>query len=368
MRKLNTAITLRALYNAPALTMAQLIDRTHLSRRTTELILGELGAEGWVRETSSEVLRPGAGRPPRFFEFVADHGVLIGVQVEIGSVTVMLADMRGAEMGRRQAHSVVTTDADLTLAAVRAEIEAILASTGIPLSSVAAGTICMGGTISDDGSVVRVLRAPSWTGVNPGDRLAAELGFPVFAENDANAAALGEHWRGSARDADTFTWLIAGALTGAGIVIRGEIYRGVSGAAGEIAHAEALGLRELDGNPFSDLVSADPDLRAAAQLVVDSARAGDERALAQLDAFVVPVTRLLLVFAWSIAPPVIVLGGGLEAAGDLLVHRLHTEMERIGSPGVELRPSSLGRDAVLVGAVKFALDHIEAGIFGPHVA
>ena len=77
---------------------------------------------------------------------------------------------------------------------------------------------------------------------------------------------------------------------------------------------------------------------------------------------------LLSTLAWTIAPEVVVLGGGLEAAADLLLPRVTDAMRALGTPAIELRATSLGADAALLGAVKLVLDRMDAEFFGPTVS
>src|SRR5205085_12075397 len=85
--------------------------------------------------------------------------------------------------------------------------------------------------------------------------LQERLGLPVALENDINLAALGEHWRGVAREVDNFAFLSIGTGLGAGIVLRGELHRGHNGAAGEVDYALGGGLRD-DVDPCAAAVSA----------------------------------------------------------------------------------------------------------------
>ncbi len=95
------------------------------------------------------------------------------------------------------------------------------------------------------------------------------------------------------------------------------------------------------------------------------ARGGDEAALAQVDEFAGQIAELLSTLAWTIAPEVVVLGGGLEAAADLLLPRVTEAMRALGTPAIELRATALGADAPLLGAVKLVLDRMDAELFGP---
>lgn len=75
-----------------------------------------------------------------------------------------------------------------------------------------------------------------WRDVPLGEMLAQHVSFPVFLDNDANAAALAERYYGVARDVDNFIYIVANIGLGAGLVIDGELFQGATGFAGEAGH------------------------------------------------------------------------------------------------------------------------------------
>jgi predicted NBD/HSP70 family sugar kinase len=119
----------------------------------------------------------------------------------------------------------------------------------------------------------------------------------------------------------------------------------------------------MEHSPFGLLTSPDPAERAAGEAIVEGVRRGDAEPVAELDAFVAPFAQLLAVFAWTIAPPLIVLGGGLEAGADVLIPRLRAALEAAGAPAMELRGSALGREAMLQGALRVAIMSVEHELF-----
>jgi predicted NBD/HSP70 family sugar kinase len=121
----------------------------------------------------------------------------------------------------------------------------------------------------------------------------------------------------------------------------------------------------MERTPLGLLTSPVAAERGQGMALADAARRGDEAALAQVDEFAGQVAELLSTLAWTIAPEVVVLGGGLEAAADLLLPRVTAAMRALGTPAIELRATTLGADAPLLGAVKLVLDRMDAELFGP---
>ena len=224
------------------------------------------------------------------------------------------------------------------------------------------------------------------------DLMADRLGLPVFVDNDANVAALAEHRFGAARGARNAVMLTVGTGIGGGLVLDEQIYRGSTGAGAELGHivvdadgppcqgncpnhgcVEAVasgtalareGRAAAEANPDSALgrvlaSGADVDGRA----VTEAALAGD----AQAREVVAIVGRRLGVALSSIAnvfePDVIVIGGGVMAAGELLLGPARAELRARALPpmnATEVVAAELGPEAGMIGAATMALEELES--------
>ena len=224
------------------------------------------------------------------------------------------------------------------------------------------------------------------------DEMRARLAMPVFIDNDANVAALAEHRYGAARDARNVVMLTIGTGIGGGLVLDGRLYRGATGAGAELGHVVV----DADGPPcqgncpnrgcVETLASGTAlarDGRAAAERVPDSAlgqalargetldgRAVTDAAIAGDPTAAEVVQRAgrnlgvaLASLANAFEPEVIVLGGGVMAAGDLLIEPARAELCDRALPPQNQTPvvaAELGPDAGMVGAATMALDELEA--------
>jgi predicted NBD/HSP70 family sugar kinase len=364
MRRLNASMTLRVMAEIEGdIRMAQLLARTGLSRRTTELILAELLEDGWVFESAPEPTN-WRGRPARTFRFNPRRWVIAGTRIDAGGVRSIVTDVRGTVIGRDFRSVPDFHDPQSALAEAAQSVEAAISAAGVERSTVKAVGVAVPGVVSEEGTLVRLMDEDRWTGIAPAALLSELLGVPAFADNDAKLAAIGERWLGAAQGLDTFVWMLAGDRNGAGIVIGGSLHHGFGGSAGEIVHAEAFGLAHLMGHPVGLLTSPVPEAHRSAVAVAQRAWAGDEAALAQVDEFVLPLTGVLATLAWTIAPPVIVLGGGLEDAGPELLARLERGIAAVHAPAIELRYSTLGAEAAVLGGVRLALDQMDGELFG----
>jgi predicted NBD/HSP70 family sugar kinase len=364
MRRVNTGATLRVLASADGpTTSAELVARTGLSRRTIELILADLMADGWVRDVPVETSARAAGRPKRFYELVADRALLLVVALDEREVRARVADVRGrvvAETDRPvPAATAARRIAELGVSAAR---DAVAATTRGEAALVRA-VVAVGGTVSTEGVVLTSPVGDDWPGTDVRSPFADAFGIPVIVENDSNLAALAEHTRGVARDAPTFVLLTPGNRVSAGVVIDGEVYRGFQGAAGELVRLPELGVRDWHDQPIAMISSPSPDLQEEARALLRRAGDGDAEAAAVVAAFFASVGRLVAVLGWVIAPPVLVIAGAfrdLEAVAERL---LADALRGLDVPPMDVRISTLEPDAPLAGGIRLALDTADATLY-----
>lgn len=368
LRRMNTSVTLRTLAVSDGpVAMSVLAEQAGLSRRTVELILTTLVEAGWVSELDRVPLSGSAGRPARRFELRADYALLAAVRITTLAVSAIVADVRGRILGRaamplREYYHPATTFDDAA-----SVVHAALADAGATADRLRAGALAGGGAIDGDGIVQRLVYADAWVGQDIPGEMARRIPLPWFADNDANLGALAEHWRGAARDHENVVWALLGNRSGLGILIRGAVHRGYQGAAGEIVEAVSMPTLSLDERPIAWLTSPVLEERTAALARYEDARRGDVDALVEVDEFVDHITEILTTLSWTVAPSLIVLGGGLEDAADVLLPRVRSAMKAARNPDIELRATSLGSDGPLIGALKFVLDRMDTELFGPLV-
>jgi predicted NBD/HSP70 family sugar kinase len=368
VRRVNTAVILRALaVSAGPRKLSELAGQTALSRRTVEIVLDSLVEAGWVAELDRVPISGSAGRPARRYELRAEHALLAAVRITTVDVSAVVADVRGRILGRAHRPLRSYQDPRTTLDDAAELVLRALDDAGGSADRLRAGAVAAGGAIDDEGVVRRLVHTTRWEGVHLPEEFARRVPVPWFADNDANLGALAERWRGVADDHDNVVWAMLGNRTGLGILIRGAVHRGLDGAAGEIVEAPSMPAGSVEDRTVAALTSPLPAQRALARARFEAARAGDAAALAEVDEFVENIASILTTLSWTVAPSLIVLGGGLEGAADVLLPRVRAALRDARTPAVELRATALGHEAPLVGAVKLALDRMDTELFGPPV-
>ncbi len=215
--------------------------------------------------------------------------------------------------------------------------------------------------------------------------------LPTFVDNDANVAALAEHLFGAARGAQNAVMLTIGTGIGGGLILGGEIYRGSTGAGAELGHmaiqldgpacqgncpghgcVETLasgtalgreGRAAAESNPESalgKLLSAGSEIDG--KVVTVAAQGGDETAIGVFDLIGSRLGVALASFANIFEPEVIVIGGGVIAAGELLLAPARRELEARALRPMNDTPvvaAELGEDAGMIGAAAMARIELE---------
>jgi glucokinase len=225
------------------------------------------------------------------------------------------------------------------------------------------------------------------------DVMAERLGLPVFVDNDANLALFAEHRAGAAQGCNEALMLTIGTGIGGGVIVGGELYHGGIGAAGELGHT----VIDLDGPPCQGncpnhgcveaMASGTALAREAVRIARERPYSGLAKALAEGNALDGPVvtelaydgdtaaTEVLELIGMRLGvaissfvnifnPQIVVIGGGVMAAGDLLLEPARAAVaERALPPSrdmVRIVTAEFGVEAGMIGAAALAFDGITA--------
>jgi len=381
-RRLNRQRLFEAIRRLGPISRADLAKRVHLSPPTVSALVEELvGETSLLREVG--VGASNGGRPPILLEFNADVGHMVGVDLGSRTIRFALTDLQGRIVARRQERTR-SDSCEATIEQVLSGIEALVReSERDPSRLFAIGIGAPGMTDVRAGRVISAANLAGWTDVPLRDLVEARMGAPVQVDNDANMAALGERWVGSARQASDFVFLALGAGVGAGLVVGGRLHRGHHWYAGEISRM-TLDFREWDVDfgergylesrisaaAIPDWARARPlvaraghERQAAIGMIFEAARGGDAQAAAVVDELAVYLGTAVANIVAVLDPELVVFGGGLSHAGDLLLDPVRKVLARVVPNVPALVISSLGDDAPLMGSVYSAMEVAESRLF-----
>ena len=259
-----------------------------------------------------------------------------------------------------------------------------LAQEGISKDDVQGVGIGVPGPVKSNGVVNRCVNL-GWGIVNVEEELGNLTGLKVKAGNDANVAALGEMRQGAAKGCKDVIMVTLGTGVGGGIIVDGKIVAGAHGAGGEVGHACVEPEEEAVCNCgnhgcLEQMTSATGIVRLAkkylashdtpsslrergesisAKAVFDALKEGDAAAEAIVQEFSEYLGRALAVFACVVDPEVIVVGGGVSKAGQILIDgvaKYYREAAFIACKDTPIVLASLGNDAGIYGAAKMLID------------
>jgi glucokinase len=305
--------------------------------------------------------------------FAADLG---GTHLRAATV-----DERGAIHFRSKQNTPHGTDPNEIVEAVVHAVHEYRNDLGDESDGLKAISLVVPGTVNvEDGSVVKAPNLPCLDGFPLAAALTNELGLPAILENDANAAAVGEMWQGAAQGCRTIICVTLGTGVGGGIILDGELWRGVDGAAAEIGHmcvdpfggvactcgsrgclevfASATAIvrmtREASPRYPESVLHASRNLTS--ESIFDAGLQGDELALEIFRRMGVYLGIGLANLINILNPEMIVIAGGVVNAWDLFEkHMLHEVEERafpLLAARVKIVRAKCGDDAGLLGAAR----------------
>ena len=304
--------------------------------------------------------------------------------VDIGGTTCKIGffETAGVLLDKWEIHTNTENGGEHILPDIAKAIDNKLAQEAISKSEVQGVGVGVPGPVTSDGVVNRCVNL-GWGVMNVGEELSKLTGLEVKVGNDANVAALGEMWQGGAKGCKDVIVVTLGTGVGGGIIVDGKIVAGFNGAGGEIGHitvnrdeieacncgqygcleqyASATGIVRVAKRKLAKtaeettLTKFDP---LTAKDVFDEAKAGDEIALSLVDEVCEILGSALSNMACVVNPEIIVIGGGVSKAGNILIDCIQKHFVETcfhACRETKFAGATLGNDAGMYGCVKLLL-------------
>lgn len=308
-----------------------------------------------------------------------------GFGIDVGGTTVKIAffDQDGQMLSKWEIPTNTQNKGCAILPDIAASIKEYLTKENIPSEQIIGLGIGVPGPVNEQGVVNKCINL-GWSVLDLHTELSKLTGFPVKAGNDANVAALGECWKGGGQGTKNMVLATLGTGIGGGIVVGGKLIEGAHGAGGEIGHiivnkqetepcscgnygcieqyGSATGVVRLAKrylNSHDESSSLRTLERITCKDVFDAAKAGDSAALAITDQMYDLMGQFLACTCAVADPEVVVLGGGVSKAGQILVDGIQPYFYKYSFHAcheTKLTLATLGNDAGAYGAFKLALD------------
>jgi N-acetylglucosamine repressor len=358
---------------------AELARRIGISRAAVSAIMTDLLGGGIVLEL--DALSTASGRRPILLEINPLRGYVVGVDMGVAHLSIALADLSARVIQEVEIPFDITRGPEICLAEVDQQVHHLVNLGGIQFREILNAGIGVPGPIAaDSGQVIAPPSMPGWDRYPICSSLEEGWGVPVALNNDAELGALGEWAFGAGREESNVIYIKVGTGIGAGLILNNQIYRGEIGTAGEIGHVtidengplctcgnhgcleamaggRAIALQAQQAvvaGQRSQLSAIRPVERISARDVTLAARRGDLVA----QQIVSHAGELL---GTSIAglinvlnPGVVVVGGGVTQAGDLLLEPIRLAVKKHSlkaAQSVRVTSSVLGRRSATIGAI-----------------
>ena len=306
--------------------------------------------------------------------------------VDVGGTTVKLGlfDQAGNLLEKWEIPTRTENGGEKILPDIAESIEKKMEEKGLKKEDLAGVGLGAPGAIGADGTMYGAVNL-GWGTFNLEQALSDLLGLPVRAGNDANVAALGEMWKGGGQGCSNLVAVTLGTGVGGGIIVNGNIVTGATGAGGEIGHihvednetemcgcksigcleqyASATGIVRLAKKMLASTEEASalrelPAEELSAKAVFDAVKAKDALAIRVAEQFGEYLGKALGVIAGIVNPEVIVIGGGVSKAGEILFDYIRPPFDRTAFSGCRIAKmalATLGNDAGIYGAARLML-------------
>jgi predicted NBD/HSP70 family sugar kinase len=370
MKELNLLIVLDAFRSVGEMSRASVARATGMSAPTASKSVQQLIDAGLLVEEGRASGR--IGKPATRVRFNAGCGAVLGIDLGGTHLRLALSDLAGDISAR----TIEAIDPDAGPERIVARIEsvgkALLAESRANLMAIGLATP---GIVDTETGVVGTARnLKGWQNVPVRRMLENAFGVAAVVENDVNAAAMGERWRGAARGHESFLFVSIGTGIGAGLVLDGELYRGAHFAAGEInllpvgAPGSEAYLEDRASGPAIVRRAVEfgftppPGETATTDSVFVAAAAGNHAAEQAVQDAVEAIALGTGVLLAAVDPSVVVLGGGVASQGEAILRPIREAIPNVVRLRCDVVLSELGVDAQLHGAVFVGLKRADLAL------
>ncbi len=308
-----------------------------------------------------------------------------GFGVDVGGTTIKMGffETSGKLIDKWEIKTDTSNGGENILSDIAKAIDNKLAQEGISKNDVQGVGVGVPGPVNSKGIVLKCVNL-GWGVFNVEEELASLTGLKVKAGNDANVAALGEMWQGAGKGSEDMVMVTLGTGVGGGIIVDGKVIAGANGAGGEIGHitvnddeieacncgqygcleqyTSATGIVRMAKRKLAK-TDEETSLRAveelSAKVIFDEAKKGDKIATELVEELGKILGSTLSNIAAVTNPEVIVIGGGVSKAGQILIDTIHkhfTESVFHACKDTRFVLAGLGNDAGMYGCVKMLLD------------
>jgi glucokinase-like ROK family protein len=367
-------------FSPGGISRVELARRMNLTRAAVTAIVNDLLSTGIIREAGG--LSVHTGRPPVVLEIDPARGFVVGVDFGASHLSILIADLGINILEELEIPINIKDGPKICIDQANHLLHDLLKKVGKELSVVLAiGVGVPGPIVSEAGMVLAPPIMPGWDRFPIRNTLEKMWGCPISLSNDSELGVLGEWAAGAGRGEQYLAYIKIGTGIGAGLLLDGQIYRGVTGSAGEIGHltieengplcgcgnhgcleaiagGTAIALQAQDTvrkGQRTQLSSIKPVEAITARDVASAARLGDlaaQQILTRAGTYVgIAIAGMVNMFN----PGMVIIGGGVAQSGDILLEPIRLAVQKRSLPAatraVRITTAMLGRRSSSMGAI-----------------
>jgi glucokinase-like ROK family protein len=395
VREINLSIILNALREHAPTSRASLASLTGLNKTTVSSLVQQLIDARFVSEIGTGKIED-TGRPGIFLELNPAAGCILGAEIGVDFISVIVTDFAVRVVHRHYEYTGLNRGQAAILDRTLSVISEAVGAAERHSSNILGLGLGMPGLVDVESGTLLFAPNLKWHDVPVRKMLQDRFSFPIYVDNEANMAALGESYFGVARGARTVLYVSAGVGLGGGIVFDSRIMRGAAGFVGEVGHmtmvqdgipcncgnkgcwetlvsqsalyhrvgeavssGRATSLSDKTGGDFAQLT---------VPMIAEAAQEGDQVARDALEQTAVNLGIGLANLINALNPEIVVFGGILSVARDSIMPVIEREVSKRALPWpvrtMKVLPAAHGFDACVMGAVATVYQDILSRPFG----
>jgi len=386
MKEINQSIVLNMVRNYGPISRADIAKRTKLSSTTVSTLVDDLIKQEYLEEIGEG--ESSGGRRPILLKFNPAFHFVIGVELEGRSITVAVTDLE-INIINKLTEEIKNSDESLVANKIINLAQQVIEKSRVKLEKIIGMGVGATGLIDTERGIIRQAVNLNWKDVPLKDLIEKKFdGIPIYIDNIANVAVLGEKSAGAGKEAKNLIYIRIGTGISAGIIFNRTIYEGSNGNAGEIGHMtiEPNGPRCKCGNrgclevlasgsaiakrAITEILGGRDTLiekltngsieEITAKIVAEAAKKGDKLSLEIWEEtgeyLGIAIANLINIYN----PEIIIIGGSVAQAGGLLFEPIKRTVKKRALPGpakiVKIVPTKLEENVSIIGAASLVLE------------
>lgn len=368
VKSLNQQLVLNLIRQRGPVSGAELAKITRLQPATISKILKTLCDLRMIREAGIGQSTSLGGKRPNLWRLNENYGYVIGIEVLKYELRGVLLSFHSSVLAEKSQPLQERINSENIPSSIHDIVRALCKSARIAMKNLIGIGLGISGMVDPNSGAIRYSIAFDLKDYPIAAILEERLGVPVLVDNDANAAAVGAKWMGCGQNAKHIVYMTVNESVtgiGCGIILNGQIFHGATYSAGELP-LELPALRELHIENLSGSANRGEQIYNQTSVtmpkLIQDARdgaLGARKTLVKLGKTLAREVARILDF---INPELIIFGGDIVEAEDLILQPVRDEVKRLALElpfdAVQIRMTGFGKNAVAIGAASMVFKEI----------